>query len=158
MPPRDAKVPAKRKAPSFKPPRPVAKSKDSTTKATPRRKSAPVRPVQSLSSSDEDDEPEVTRDSSSEATNSATILQDASLTIPPKLLTTLLQHHFEDKQMRIGRDAKAVIGKYMETFVREAIARAAFERSEATSGQVRGGDFLEIEDLEKLAPQLLLDF
>ena len=50
----------------------------------------------------------------------------------------------------------------METFVREAIARAAFERQEpaqpkGTKGMV-GDDFLEVEDLEKLAPQLLLDF
>lgn len=69
----------------------------------------------------------------------------------------------------------------METFVREALARAAFERSEA-SGEGRARDFLEVrqvlrsamrgrglgdgkligvgqvEDLEKLAPQLLLDF
>ncbi|MCJ1379527.1 hypothetical protein MMC17_002628 [Xylographa soralifera] len=157
--PKDAKVPAKRKAPpSFKPPRPAAKSKDSTTKATPRRKSAPARPAQSLSRSDEDDAVATTRESSSEATNNTTTLQDVPLTIPPELLTTLLQHHFEDKQMRVGKDAKAVIGKYMETFVREAIARAAFERSEATSGHGRGGDFLEVEDLEKLAPQLLLDF
>lgn len=72
----------------------------------------------------------------------------------------------------------------METFVREAIARAAFERGEALEKESGGGiagDFLEVsklhvketvaqnvgtglmmrgqvEDLEKLAPQLLLDF
>ena len=143
MPLKDAKVPAKRKAPSFKPPRPAAKSKESATKATPRRKSAPARPVQSLLSSDESDGVEVTRDSSPDPANNTT-LQDVPLTIPPELLTTLLRHHFEDKRMRIGKDAKAVIGKYMETFVREAIARAAFERSEATSGYGRGRDFLEV--------------
>lgn len=63
----------------------------------------------------------------------------------------------------------------METFVREAIARAAYERG----GEGRGDGFLEVcvsdgrwewgedeglmrfsqvEDLEKLAPQLVLDF
>lgn len=48
----------------------------------------------------------------------------------------------------------------METFVREAIARAAFERRQAAGAQAAGGvgDFLEVEDLEKLAPQLVLDF
>lgn len=45
----------------------------------------------------------------------------------------------------------------METFVREALARAAYERSNAEGGAA-GRDFLEVEDLEKLAPQLLLDF
>lgn len=33
----------------------------------------------------------------------------------------------------------------METFVREALARAAFERAEASGeGGARGGDFLEV--------------
>ncbi|MCJ1284902.1 hypothetical protein MMC26_004239 [Xylographa opegraphella] len=158
MPPNDAKVAAKRKAPSFKPPRPAAKSKESAIKATPRRKSAPARPAQSLSSSDEDDELEATRDSSPEATNNTTTLPGVPPTIPPELLTTLLKHHFEDKQIRIRADAKAVIGKYMETFVREAIARAAFERSEATNGQGRGGDFLEysydVDDVNDISQHL----
>ena len=39
-----------------------------------------------------------------------------------------------------------MVGKYMETFVREAIARAAFERSEA-GGKGIGGDFLEVSGL-----------
>lgn len=50
--------------------------------------------------------------------------------------------------MRIGKEANGVVGKYMETFVREAIARAALERSEAVAqGNVAAGvagDFLEV--------------
>lgn len=35
--------------------------------------------------------------------------------------------------------------KYVETFVREALARAAFERAEVRGeGGARGGDFLEV--------------
>lgn len=45
----------------------------------------------------------------------------------------------------------------METFVREALARAAYERAKVDDGGV-AKDFLEAEDLEKLAPQLLMDF
>lgn len=45
----------------------------------------------------------------------------------------------------------------METFIREALARAAYERAKAEGGGVTK-DFLEAEDLEKLAPQLLMDF
>lgn len=45
----------------------------------------------------------------------------------------------------------------METFVREALARAAYERAKA-EGEEAKKDFLEAEDLEKLAPQLLMDF
>lgn len=45
----------------------------------------------------------------------------------------------------------------METFIREALARAAYERAKA-GGRGLTKDFLEAEDLEKLAPQLLMDF
>ena len=49
-----------------------------------------------------------------------------------------------------------MVGKYMETFVREAIARAAFERAEVEAGQGGGrgsggggwhGVFLEVSGL-----------
>ena len=68
--------------------------------------------------------------------------QDPPPTIPPKLLTKLLHHHFEHDKTRISKDANELVGKYMETFVREALARAAFERSEAEGGL--GGHFLEV--------------
>ncbi|KFY73107.1 hypothetical protein V499_06751 [Pseudogymnoascus sp. VKM F-103] len=71
-------------------------------------------------------------------------------TIPPALLTTLLTEFFADERTRISRGADKAVGKYMETFVREAIARAAYERG----GDGKGDGFLEVEDLEKLAPQL----
>ena len=89
-----------------------------------------------------------------------TSTQDPPPTIPPPLLTKLLLHHFQDDKTRIGVEARGVVGKYVETFVREAIARAAFEREAAGKGTkgIIGDDFLEVEDLEKLAPQLLLDF
>lgn len=71
--------------------------------------------------------------------------QDPPLIIPPKLLTRILHHHFEKDNTRLGQNANALIGKYMETFVREALARAAFERSESSGGQT-GGDFLEVSE------------
>jgi centromere protein X len=42
----------------------------------------------------------------------------------------------------------------METFVREGIARCVWARSELPDP----GGFLEVEDLEKGAPQMLMDF
>ncbi|EEA26443.1 hypothetical protein TMatcc_005286 [Talaromyces marneffei ATCC 18224] len=82
--------------------------------------------------------------------------------IPPKLLTTILHHHFQNKKTKITKDANEVVAKYMNIFVREALARAAFERADAASkdggGKYAGDGFLEVEDLEKLAPQMLLDF
>lgn len=69
-------------------------------------------------------------------------------TIPPELLTRILHEFFENEGTRITKDANGAVARYMDIFVREAIARAAVERD---SG------FLEVEDLEKVAPQLLLD-
>jgi centromere protein X len=77
--------------------------------------------------------------------------------ISEDLLLVLLHEFFPAKEgetgVRIKKDAARAVGKYMDTFVREAIARAAYGREE-----VGGGGELEVEDLEKLAPQLLLDF
>jgi len=76
--------------------------------------------------------------------------------IPQELLTKLMHECFKEKDTRLRKDANVAVGRYMETFVREALARAAFMRAEIDGG--RGDGFLEVEDLEKLAPQLLLDF
>ncbi|KAI8959456.1 CENP-S associating centromere protein X-domain-containing protein [Daldinia sp. FL1419] len=74
--------------------------------------------------------------------------EDARKTIPPELLTHVLHQFFEKDGTRVSKDANAAIAKYMDIFVREAIARTVVEKE-------RG--FLEVEDLEKIAPQLLLD-
>ncbi|KAL8757143.1 MAG: hypothetical protein Q9184_004290 [Pyrenodesmia sp. 2 TL-2023] len=169
MPAASSKPPAKRGRPAFKTPRPAA-SKSSKPKATPRRKSAPATTTLTSSNSEEDVGSLTNGESSdSEVNTSETVeapsgTQDPPPAIPPKLLTRLLHHHLEEKEggiIKIGKDANALVGKYMETFVREAIARAAFERSQADEGAGMGDGFLErlqVEDLEKLAPQLLLDF
>ena len=79
--------------------------------------------------------------------------------IPQKLLTRLLYEGFSDKGVKIGREAMAVYGKYVETFVREALARAVFEREDADREGAGGGDgFVQAEDLERVTPQLVLDF
>ncbi|KAJ5126550.1 Histone-fold [Penicillium atrosanguineum] len=81
--------------------------------------------------------------------------------IPPKLLTRLLHHHFQKEKTKVAKDANEVVAKYVDVFVREAIARAAYERAETdVAGGVRsiGDGFLEVEDLEKMAPQLTMDF
>ncbi|KAJ6121140.1 hypothetical protein N7523_005420 [Penicillium sp. IBT 18751x] len=81
--------------------------------------------------------------------------------IPPKLLTRLLHHHFQNEKTKIAKDANEVVAKYVDVFVREAIARAAYERAETDgAGGARsiGDGFLEVEDLEKMAPQLTMDF
>lgn len=97
----------------------------------------------------------------SDASSISRVDNDPPPTIPPALLSTLVHHHLPSKKTRISKDAMGVVGKYMETFIREAIARAAFERQqvkEAAGKRTAGDDFVEVDDLEKLAPQLLLDF
>ena len=161
MPP-TSKPAAKRGRPAFKPPRPIKKPTKSKT-TNPRRKSAPAkhRFIDSAAEADDDEEDDDEDDddaelvssqshnaSPSEESDASPInarpgTQDAPPTIPPALLTRLLHHHFQDDKVRIGKDAKGMVGKYMETFVREAIARAAFERSEA-GGEGIGGHFLEV--------------
>lgn len=74
--------------------------------------------------------------------------EEPDKTIPPDLLTRILHEFFEKDGTRITKDANNAMAKYMDVFVKEAIARAAAERT---------GGFLEVEDLEKIAPQLLLD-
>ncbi|KAI0556261.1 CENP-S associating centromere protein X-domain-containing protein [Xylaria curta] len=74
--------------------------------------------------------------------------EDAKKTIPPELLTRILHEFFEKDGTRISKDANKAVAKYMDIFVREAIARTAVEK---------GSGFLEVEDLEKVAPQLLMD-
>lgn len=77
--------------------------------------------------------------------------------IPEKLLARLLYEGFDDKDMKIHKGAMELVGKYMEIFVREAIARAKFERDDSKTGDFLDGH-LQVEDLERLAPQLVLDF
>ncbi|KAI8631001.1 CENP-S associating centromere protein X-domain-containing protein [Xylariaceae sp. FL1651] len=74
--------------------------------------------------------------------------EDAQKTIPSDLLTRILHEFFEKDSTRISKDANKAVAKYMDIFVREAIARTAVEKENG---------FLEVEDLEKVAPQLLMD-
>ncbi|KAI1118134.1 CENP-S associating centromere protein X-domain-containing protein [Nemania sp. NC0429] len=74
--------------------------------------------------------------------------EEAKKTIPPDLLTRILHEFFAKDGTRISKDANKAVAKYVDIFVREAIARTSVERE---SG------FLEVEDLEKVAPQLLMD-
>ncbi|CAG8923068.1 unnamed protein product [Penicillium salamii] len=67
--------------------------------------------------------------------------------IPPKLLTRLLHEHFQNDKTKVAKDANNVVAKYVDVFVREAIARAAFERAETNDNAAsrRVGDgFLEV--------------
>lgn len=175
----------KRKRPAFSPPKPKAGKRGSTTSTSQFKARGATSNLQrsnrmsSSTSSDSDStaesEPESTAQSTTpqpepdyilaEVTH-AEVADEQGPMIPSALIHTLLNYHFSDKdKTRISQEAKTVIAKYVDIFVREAIARSAFERQEksAENGTKdlngRGDDgWLEVEDLEKMAPQLVLDF
>jgi hypothetical protein len=73
---------------------------------------------------------------------------DPHTKIPPQLLTRIVHGFFARPGTRMTKAANEAVARYVEVFAREAVARAAVGK--------RGG-FLEVEDLEKVGPQLLLD-
>lgn len=79
--------------------------------------------------------------------------------IPTPLLVNILHENFADENMQIQKGAMKLFESYVSIFVREAIARAKSERDDA-SKKITGASnrFLQVDDLEKLAPQLVLDF
>lgn len=168
MPPKQVNAGAR---PRGRPPGSTNKSKGNST-AAPRASTGFSRPSAGSSASkrktqqpnDHDSEPDPFADSqdlmdvtqdSVPANNSQSNDEDEEddddepqATIPPELLTRLLHEFFEKDGTRISKGANEAVAKYMDIFVREAIARAAVEKE---------GGFLEVDDLEKIAPQLLLD-
>jgi hypothetical protein len=88
------------------------------------------------------------------ATNAA--LSDAVVSRP--LLARLLLENFEDPNIQIQTGAMKLVGKYIDIFVTEAFLRSQDEMKAAAKDGGAIDGFLQVEDLEKLAPQLVLDF
>lgn len=180
MPPKTANADnSRRKGSQFKPPRPVkAPAQNSAApkraqagaakKATANTVRLGVQPAAEIISSDheeedeveqDDDEDDMMEDAPSPARNAR---QPPALSmdspIPEPLLSRLLQQHFDNSETKIQRGAMTLVGSYMEVFVREAFARAKIEREKGVRAGGISDGFLQVEDLEKLAPQLVLDF
>lgn len=92
---------------------------------------------------------------------------DSTPPIPPALIHLMLTHHFQHPESTsLSVDARSLLSKYIEVFVREGIRRCAAEKksdrlgSAGAGGGGAGGDagWLEVEDLEKIGVQLCLDF
>jgi histone H3/H4 len=83
--------------------------------------------------------------------------------IPQPLLVRLLHEAFEDKSTQIDRRAIKVLQTYFDVFIRETIERAKLAKREAVA---LGGDdvdeddadWLDVEDLAKVAPAMLCEF
>jgi len=93
--------------------------------------------------------------------------------LPPALLTRLIHENTLDKTaLKISKPANELMRTYVDVFVREAVARAAEGRKERERerggvgvGRVGAGVgagvqdlWLDVEDLERVVPGLLLDF
>lgn len=73
-----------------------------------------------------------------------------------------MHERFSDPKTKIDKHALQVLEKYFEVFVRETIARASLQKQEdaAKAGEGGGVDvgWLDLEDLEKVAAGMMLDF
>ncbi|KAM4692390.1 centromere protein X [Rhinophrynus dorsalis] len=68
------------------------------------------------------------------------------------LVSKLLHLHLGEDRMRVSADALLLLAEMLNVFTREAAARAA---RQAETEEV---PVVEIEHVEKILPQLLLDF
>ncbi|KAJ8366603.1 hypothetical protein AAFF_G00348580 [Aldrovandia affinis] len=64
----------------------------------------------------------------------------------------LLSMFFKDEKTRVGGDAVILMTEMLTIFVREAARRAAKQ------AHTEHSDAVDIENFEKILPQLLLDF
>ena len=136
-----------------------------TKPAAPKRKPPREPPPTSISSQQASAEPSPERRPAvPDSLPSIPSQSDTSPAIPQPLLVRLLHEHFADKTTKIDKHAIQVLQKYFDVFVQEAIARAAVRKKEdAEKGDSGGVDevdvgWLELEDLEKVAAGMMLDF
>lgn len=110
---------------------------------------------------DSDDFDSIMEDVAPATTHSKPLPANPSLAepvVPRPLLARLLLENFDDPNIQIQTGAMKLVGKYIDIFVTEAFLRSKDEREAAVKdGGVVDG-FLQVEDLERLAPQLVLDF
>ncbi|KAG8446382.1 hypothetical protein GDO86_014005 [Hymenochirus boettgeri] len=71
---------------------------------------------------------------------------------PKGLVSKLLSENIKDEKMKVSADALLLVAELLNVFVREAAARAARQAQDEEIPVV------DIEQVEKILPQLLLDF
>ncbi|XP_071814791.1 centromere protein X-like isoform X1 [Apostichopus japonicus] len=70
----------------------------------------------------------------------------------PETVMKLLQRHFQDPKIKVTNEAVALTTELLRIFVQEAALRSAEQAKDESSVVV------EQKHLEKILPQLLLDF
>lgn len=71
---------------------------------------------------------------------------------PQELVSKLLHLHFKDDKTRVGGDALLLMAELLKIFVSEAAIRSVRQAQAEDLARV------DVEQLEKVLPQLLLDF
>nr|XP_045014744.1 centromere protein X isoform X1 [Jaculus jaculus] len=69
-----------------------------------------------------------------------------------ELVSRLLNLHFRDQKTKVSRDALQLMVEFLRIFVVEAAVRGVRQ------AQAEDLDIVDVEQLEKVLPQLLLDF
>lgn len=76
----------------------------------------------------------------------------ASLLCPKELVSKLLHLHFKDDKTRVSGDALLLTAELLKVFVVEAAIRSVRQ------AQAEDLACVDVDQLEKVLPQLLLDF
>ncbi|KIW11285.1 hypothetical protein PV08_10585 [Exophiala spinifera] len=79
------------------------------------------------------------------------------------LVHRIMQSHFnQPEKTKLSEDARILVGKYIEIFVKEGIRRCVDEKQEREKSSGAGArvdsGWMELEDLERVATQLCMDF
>lgn len=85
--------------------------------------------------------------------------EELPTTYPTKLISQVMQMAFANPNTRVNADALAVVAEYLRLYTREAIWRSSQEKqkNDTVASSLASGS-LEVEDLEKIAGPLTLDF
>jgi len=139
-----------------KPPPPKAPAKRKPGRPPARKEASPV------AISDDDDNP-LEDPMSPDGTLGAPVPSQSGdiPSIPRALLLRLMHEHFASKETKIDKHALAVLEKYFEIYIREAIARSLLakkEEVEAGAASQSEERWLEKSDLEKIVAGVVMDF
>lgn len=77
---------------------------------------------------------------------------ESVLLVPQELVSKLLHLHFEDDKTKVSGDALLLVAELLKVFVVEATVRSIRQ------AQAEDLPCVDVEQLEKVLPQLLLDF
>ncbi|XP_048220970.1 centromere protein X isoform X1 [Perognathus longimembris pacificus] len=79
-------------------------------------------------------------------------MEGDSAGFPKELVSRLLHLHFKDSKTKVSGDALQLLAELLKIFVMEAAVRGIRQ------AQAEDAALVDVDQLEKVLPQLLLDF